>query len=152
MSTNILSGPIYQPPQNPLDAFDPNTNKLPFATYAPGRRPSWKTHTSRASALSAMNNQRGYRGCVLYALENGRWKEVTRFQPRDFFTDRCDGCQQSLLVDEEQWNHVQRIRVKTGRKIVKGFQVFERSRPRGRLAEPLRTLMLCAGCKQGMGY
>ena len=152
---NILSGPVA-PPLNPLDKFDPNSPKEPYGTYAPGRSPAWKVHTSRASALSALNQQRGYGGCSLYKLEQGKWVEVCRFQPRAFMRPTCDGCSRSLLVDEEKymrnpqggWTYQ-----KTGRKIVSAHQLFERERGRrSKLSHPLTVLTLCDGCKTGMGY
>lgn len=155
MGTSILSAPVYQPPKNPLDAFDPNNRPSPFATYAPGRRPTWKLHATRASALGAMNNQRGYGGCSLYAWESNKWVEKVRYQPRDFLPSRCDACSQTLLVDEMKWDYTQNPtqRVKTGRQIAKGHQVFERERHgRTKIATPLNVLTLCDGCKQGMGY
>lgn len=150
---SILPGQSYQPPKNPLDDFDPNNSPSPFATYAPNRRPAWKLHATRASALGAMSNQRGYGGCSLYTWENNRWAERVRYQPRNFVPARCDMCSAQTVKEEERWDYRTRTNQKTGRMVNTASQVLERVRHgRSKLCDPLKVLTLCRGCKQGMGY
>lgn len=137
-----------------MDDFDPNDRDKgapPFATYCPYRSPKWRTHSQRGHALNALHNQAaGYSGGVLFTYEGGLWVEVVRFQPHGFLPSRCDGCSSSLLVDETKWDRNTSQRIKTGRRVVKAKQVLQRHN--GRLADPLRVLVLCQGCQTGMGY
>lgn len=150
---NSLPAPV-KPPQNPLDDFDPNDRDKgapPWATYCPSRyTQKFKTHRNRGHAINGMRNN-SYSGGVLYAFENGKWVERARFQTRDFLPSNCQTCGQSLLVDEEHWDYQQRKRVKTGRKVVEAHQEFERD-PSGKIKSPENVLVLCGGCRKGLGY
>lgn len=145
---------MQQPQSNPLDDFDPNAAPEPFATFVPrrgyrGGRAGFKTHTRRQDALAAL---RSHGTGILYRSERGKWVEVCRFDDPRFLRPICDSCNQTTLEDEDRWDYKTRQRVKTGRRVNRISQVFERLGSRGKLVEPLRVLKLCSSCKRGLGY
>lgn len=146
-SQNILSGPIYKPPQRPtnyLDEFDPNAMAEPYATYTYGRRPHFKLHLKLAHATTACTNNRRS-GVVLYERRGDRWVVIARFEPRYYSGDdsyvptRCDGCSLPTLEPSPRDPSVKRN---------KGEQQFDRRQ--GRLVKPLRVVFLCPGCRRGI--
>jgi hypothetical protein len=151
---NILGGPIYQPPKNPLDEFDPNDRpQHPFATYCPSRfnGGKFKLHATRAHALSALNNQKVG---SLYEWSSGRWEKLVQVDPVAFRPDRCESCNTGTLKHVETWDYTlsppQRVPRTDLPKRNTIQQVFERRN--GRLVEPLKVLSLCPDCRSGLGY
>jgi hypothetical protein len=82
-----------------LDEFDPNQQKHPFATYIPDRRPPFKVHSGRGTAISAF----GYgRPGILSAWENARWVELCKVYDRE--AKKCENCGGELIRTYTTYN------------------------------------------------
>lgn len=142
------------PPQNPLDDFDPNVSSDPWATYAPGRWNGgmFKAHKSRANALNAMANHK--HGCILYEYVNGLWVERARFDAPPFRKDKCDSCGLTTMRPAKRYVSGKGYQPDPSAPYVNEANLaLERRGGRGgRLVEPPNVLTLCDACWDGMGY
>lgn len=135
---------------NPLDEFNPNVVKHPWATYCPRRRSqSWKVHASRANALGALACQQF--GALYEYCDSQGWVERARFEREDFAKQRCENCHVELNVPVMVWDPTanQLVPALNGRTKYTGNQRFDRVN--GKLKEPLTVLTVCSVCQTALG-
>lgn len=125
---NVYTSPPLQPKPIKID-FDPNTMPEPeYATFVPGRRPKFKHHTTRSTALNAARWHRE-QGVVLY-----RWDKSARAWIELF---RC--------VDWKCRKHCDLCKAPTAAGWV-AKHVWAKNFATGKIDEPLRLLKLCSIC------
>lgn len=76
-----------------IDDFQPNNQAHPFATFIPDRKPQFKAHKGRGTALSAF--QYGRPG-ILYEWKNHKWVELGRVLSGSEVND-CQNCGGEML-------------------------------------------------------
>lgn len=128
-----------------LLAFDPNKpNTSPWATYVVGRRPEFKMHASRSSALGSMAMSGNL--CALYEFVDGAWVTVG-MKDREGTRCTCNMCLRSTIKHMPHghytWNS---RRIDAAGTDMYDVGKYDWKRSASKIVNPLQLLYLCQSC------